>query len=245
MVQKRRKVEEIRNDVLQSKTQIINLILTRKLRAGEKVYADSALLKYGDTTTSGRQKAIEELVIDRLLTRQGTSVHVANCDHKMQEALVAARILVEASVLYSLCNSKEEIDYKDANAHQATLRDLTLEEKSFDVAARIKFVTTDLEMHLSFCRADENTFATQLVTQSYYALLLSLTDPLPLYEHAKCIVAEHEQILNALAERDSRAAVTNLHHHLSHAVGRWSPHIPNYVTTDLKAVLSHLSKAPH
>jgi len=224
------------------------LVFGRLLTPGAELKEDDLLdlskkLRAPHVSRPGIASAISQLVFEGAAIREGNQLKVVYQDDRRQNVLIGARIVTEAVIIDSLCQSLAP-DLNQARAINRRLEQLTFAgEKEFAERHAFDFVMQDLEFHLSLADADRSSAARRLITEAYHALVIPLPNPLPLFEHALAITREHEEILKAIASKDRHVAMQSLYSHLSAAVGRWYSSVPRFVDKTLRAVLLVLSSS--
>lgn len=183
------------------------------------------------------KRTLRQLVYDGAATDDGLHTNVVPFDHKRQQTIIAARIVTEAYVVYSL--SESGVPITEAKQINSLMEEqLNGNPSSFWPERAFRFVMLDRDFHITL--GSNNPAAQRVISEGYHSLVIPLGSPLPTHDHAKDIIVEHNKLINAIEEQNKVAAMRAIYRHLSAAVGRWYAEIPEFVNTVLREIFLEL-----
>jgi len=191
---------------------IVEAIVERRLMPGTKL-AESQLGEVFSVSRSVVRQALNQLSRDRLVTllpARGAFVAQPSVDEARQ--VFEARQLIEAGIVHELCGRITAAQVATLRAHLRQERDAVART---DVGGRTHLLA---DFHVVLARLFGNEVLAQLLADllSRSSLIALMYQSSHSAEHSQ---AEHVAIVDALEQRDVRAAVKLMSQHL-HAVER-------------------------
>ncbi|MFP7570375.1 GntR family transcriptional regulator [Marivita sp. S2033] len=175
-------------------------------RPGDRLVESDLADRFGMSRTPIRE-ALQRLETQSLLARDGRSLIVASLDHNQMAELYVVRTELEglAARLAARHATEEEVQ---------VLRDMVEEDQAFlndpSVLAR-----ANRRFHKQIHLASHNRFLVQQLDLVHRSMALMATTSLAAEGRGEIALAEHQAIVNAIADRDEDAAYKALRDHIS------------------------------
>ncbi len=204
---------------------ITTAIVERRLMPGTKLAEQKIADLFAVSRTIVRQ-ALNQLARDRLVTlTPARGAYVATPSVEEARQVFELRAMIEAAMVRQLCTRIDEAQIRQLRAHLAQEREAVART---DVPGRTRLLA---DFHVVLAQIFGNEVLAQLLADllnrsSLIALMYQSS------HSAEASQAEHEQIVEALAQRDARAAVKLMAQHL-HSVERnlrLNPRTPDLAT---------------
>jgi len=177
-------------------------------RPGDRLVESDLAERFGVSRTPIRE-ALQRLETQSLLSRDGRSLIVASLDHNQMAELYVVRSELEglAARLAARHATEEEVRF---------LREL-VEEDQARVDDPAALAQTNRKFHRQVHLASHNRYLVQQLDLLYRSMALMATTSLSAEGRSARALAEHAEIVEAVAEGDSNRAAEALRGHISRA----------------------------
>jgi DNA-binding GntR family transcriptional regulator len=187
---------------------ILEAIDRGEFRPGDRLVESDLAERFGVSRTPIRE-ALQRLETQSMLTRDGRSLVVAALDHNQMAELYVVRAALEglAARLAARHATPEEV---------RVLRDMVAEDRAM-VGDPRALARANRRFHVQIHRASHNRYLVQQLDLVHRSMALMATTSLAVEGRGEAALAEHEQIVAAIAAGDGDAAATALRDHISRA----------------------------
>ena len=211
---------------------IFDAVMDRRLLPGAKL-TESALCGIFDCSRATVRGALAQLAHDKLVVLQpNRGAFVWQPTAKETLDVFEARQSVEGLLIDKL------LTFDDLEQRLEPLREMVRQErKAFEQGDRISWLRLSNAFHVKLARLAGNDVLTELMHS-----LCSRTTLIIAYHDrpgaSTCSYAEHQEILDFLAERDKQGAQAAMHHHLLDCEHRMNtsgePHVDPWAIFSIK-----------
>ena len=187
---------------------ILHAIDIGTYRPGDRLVESELADRFGVSRTPIRE-ALQRLETQSLLARDGRSLIVASLDHNQMAELYMVRSELEglAAKLAARHATDEEIRF---------LKEMVEEDKA-RVGDPVALARTNRRFHRQVHLASHNRYLVQQLDLVYRSMALMATTSLAAKGRSEVALAEHGDIVDAIARGDGEAASTALRAHISRA----------------------------
>ena len=188
--------------------QILEAIDMGVYRPGERLVESELAERLGMSRTPIRE-ALQRLETQSLLVRQGRSLIVASLDHNQSAELYAVRVELEglAARLAARHAAREEI----------RVLEQMVEEDRARIGDPAALSLANRRFHKQIHLASRNRFLVQQLDLVHRSMALMASTSLAADGRGEAALAEHAEIVAAIAARDDEAAAQALRRHISAA----------------------------
>lgn len=186
---------------------ITGAIVERRLMPGTRLVEQKIADIFGVSRTLVRQ-ALNQLSRDRLVTitpARGAVVATPGVEEAQQ--VFQTRAMLEAALVRQLCESVTDEQLRPLQAH---LKDEAQAVRRGDVALRTRLLA---DFHIVLARLSGNQVLVEIL-QDLLARSQLVALMMQSQQSAEDSHREHEQVAEAIARRDARAAIRLMNHHL-------------------------------
>lgn len=187
---------------------ILHAIDIGTYRPGDRLVESELADRFGVSRTPIRE-ALQRLETQSLLARDGRSLIVASLDHNQMAELYVVRSELEglAARLAARHATEEEVRF---------LKEMVEEDKA-RVGDPVALARTNRRFHRQVHLASHNRYLVQQLDLVYRSMALMATTSLAAKGRSEVALAEHAQIVDAIAQGDGEAASAALRAHISRA----------------------------
>lgn len=187
---------------------ILHAIDIGTYRPGDRLVESELAERFGVSRTPIRE-ALQRLETQSLLARDGRSLIVASLDHNQMAELYVVRSELEglAAKLAARHATEEEVRF---------LKEMVEEDKA-RVGDPAALARTNRRFHRQVHLASHNRYLVQQLDLVYRSMALMATTSLSAKGRSEVALAEHAQIVDAIARGDGEAASAALRSHISRA----------------------------
>jgi DNA-binding GntR family transcriptional regulator len=187
---------------------ILHAIDIGTYRPGDRLVESELADRFGVSRTPIRE-ALQRLETQSLLARDGRSLIVASLDHNQMAELYVVRSELEglAAKLAARHATEEEVRF---------LKEMVEEDKA-RVGDPAALARTNRRFHRQVHLASHNRYLVQQLDLVYRSMALMATTSLSAKGRSEVALAEHAQIVDAIARGDGEAASAALRSHISRA----------------------------
>ena len=187
---------------------ILHAIDIGTYRPGDRLVESELAERFGVSRTPIRE-ALQRLETQSLLARDGRSLIVASLDHNQMAELYVVRSELEglAAKLAARHATEEEVRF---------LKEMVEEDKA-RVGDPAALARTNRRFHRQVHLASHNRYLVQQLDLVYRSMALMATTSLSAKGRSEVALAEHAQVVDAIARGDGEAASAALRSHISRA----------------------------
>ena len=187
---------------------ILRAIEIGTYRPGDRLVESELAERFGVSRTPIRE-ALQRLETQSLLARDGRSLIVASLDHNQMAELYMVRSELEglAAKLAARHATEEEVRF---------LKEMVEEDRA-RVGDPAALARTNRRFHRQVHLASHNRYLVQQLDLVYRSMALMATTSLAAKGRSEVALAEHAEIVDAIARGDGEAASAALRAHISRA----------------------------
>lgn len=187
---------------------ILHAIDIGTYRPGDRLVESELAERFGVSRTPIRE-ALQRLETQSLLARDGRSLIVASLNHNQMAELYVVRSELEglAAKLAARHATEEEVRF---------LKEMVEEDKA-RVGDPAALARTNRRFHRQVHLASHNRYLVQQLDLVYRSMALMATTSLSAKGRSEVALAEHAQVVDAIARGDGEAASAALRSHISRA----------------------------
>ncbi|MEL6645697.1 MAG: GntR family transcriptional regulator [Pseudomonadota bacterium] len=187
---------------------ILNAIDTGTYRPGDRLVESELAERFGVSRTPIRE-ALQRLETQSLLARDGRSLIVASLDHNEMAELYVVRSELEALAA--------RLAARHATEEEVRVMRRMVEEDTALVGDPAALARANRRFHRQVHLASHNRFLVQQLDLVFRSMALMATTSLAAAGRSEVALAEHTQIVDAIAAQDGDAAYEAFKAHISQA----------------------------
>lgn len=221
--------------VEQTYDNLLNMIITKELRPGDRLPSEMALCETLDVSRNTLRAAINKLgVLGFTETRQGGGTYVKEVDSDVYLNFFVPALLTHNLDLLSVMRFRKGIEVEAARlaAEEATQEDLEIMKKALDIcresiSSMKDFASTDIDLHYYIARASHNKMFEKMMEIIRVMILPEMKNFIAVQGADIDSAFYHEMILRCIVEHKPDEAAYFMERHMAAIIDR----VREYVTT--------------